>query len=104
MLRGFTDSTGVEWRVWEVLPSRVPKPSSVESLTRSSLKETPFANGWLCFESADSKRRLAPIPKGWDFATGETLEELCQRATAVPLRRQGRFAPSDTVAEAPGAA
>ena len=103
MLRGFTDSTGVEWRVWEVFPSRAPTSGSAEALSRSSLKETPFANGWLCFESANAKRRLAPIPPGWEFTTGRHLEELCQRATDVPLRRRGRFAQDNETAEAPRA-
>lgn len=35
--------------------------------TLSSLKETPFADGWLRFECGDQKRRLAPIPTGWEF-------------------------------------
>jgi hypothetical protein len=90
MLRGFTDATGVEWRVWEVFPSRAPKPSSAEALSRS-LKETPFANGWLCFESENAKRRLAPIPAGWEFATTKLLEELCEQASEAPLRRHGGF-------------
>jgi hypothetical protein len=110
MLRGFTDSTGVEWRVWEVFPSRVPKLGGGDTFSRSSLKETPFANGWLCFESTDAKRRLAPIPVGWEFASGRLLEEYCERATVVPLRRRGNFAVSaststtTTTAAAPGAA
>lgn len=91
MLRGFTDSTGVEWRVWEVFPSRASKPSSVDTLSRTSLKETPFANGWLCFESAESKRRLAPIPEGWEFLPARRLDQLCREATVVPLRRRGQF-------------
>jgi hypothetical protein len=100
MLRGFTDSTGVQWRVWEVFPTRSQTPTSVEALSRSSLKETPFANGWLCFESTEAKRRLAPIPPGWEFATETTLEQFCQQAGSVPVRKQGgRFG----VSEAPQA-
>jgi hypothetical protein len=105
MLRGFTDSTGVEWRVWEVFPTRAGVPNGAETLSRTSLKETAFANGWLCFESADAKRRLAPIPPGWEFVTGDVLAELCLQATVVPLRRRYRIEadlPAQT--EAPGAA
>ena len=58
MLRGFTDSTGVEWKVCAVLPNKSSDPSDGE-LSRSSLKDTAFANGWLCFESSLEKRRLA---------------------------------------------
>ncbi len=93
MLRGFTDSTGVEWRVWEVFPNRVSDKSSAE-LTRSSLKDTAFVNGWLCFESSEEKRRLAPIPSGWEFRDASTLEELRDRAVPVtPLRRAARWIP-----------
>jgi hypothetical protein len=106
MLRGFTDSTGVEWRVWEVFPTRAGVPSGAEALSRTSLKETPFANGWLCFESTDAKRRLAPIPRGWEFATGEILAEFCRQAAVVPVRRRhvivADLPPAQT--EAPGAA
>jgi hypothetical protein len=94
MLRGFTDSAGVEWRVWEVFPSRAALPSTTESFSHSSLKETPFANGWLCFECGEAKRRLAPIPEGWEFGNGRFLEDLCKRATPVPLRRRGGFVPA----------
>jgi len=89
-----------------VFPGRGPTAGGAEALSRSSLKETPFANGWLCFESDGAKRRLAPIPPGWEFATGKVMEELWQQATAVPARRQGRFAAGieRAEAEAPGAA
>ena len=88
MLRGFTDSTGVEWRVWEVLPApTADTQTSAETFSLSSLKETPFANGWLCFESPEEKRRLAPIPVDWQFNDSGFLEQLCQNAAIVPARK-----------------
>jgi hypothetical protein len=100
MLRGFTDSDGVDWRVWEVFPSRTPATTSAEALSRSSLKETPYANGWLCFESTVAKRRLAPIPRGWEFATATLLQQYCDQAAVVPARREGRFATGPASAQA----
>jgi hypothetical protein len=44
-----------------------------------------FAGGWLTFESPDERRRLAPIPADWEFATREQMTEWCARAT--PIRR-----------------
>jgi hypothetical protein len=85
MLRGFTDSTGVEWRVWEVLPT-AGGPSAVQAFGKS-LKETPFANGWLCFESSLEKRRLAPVPSGWEGHDPSVLQQLCQQALPVAVRR-----------------
>lgn len=86
MLRGFIDSTGVEWRVWEVLPSKTE--NGVHAFSISSLATTAFADGWLCFESHEEKRRLAPIPAGWESRDPRLLEELCAEATVVPLRRR----------------
>jgi hypothetical protein len=97
MLRGFTDSTGVEWRVWEVFPTDGGL-SSADAMTRSRLQETPFANGWLCFECPNEKRRLAPIPPGWEFRDFATLEQLCREAVPVSSRRPR------PVASAPAAA
>ena len=87
MLRGFTDSTGVEWRVWEVFPEVAGKPTGSETSTRTSLKNTAFANGWLCFESCTEKRRLAPIPTGWEFHDESLLEKMRDEAKLVPLRK-----------------
>jgi hypothetical protein len=41
----------------------------------------------LCFEAGDQKRRLAPIPSGWQFRDKSVLEQLCAEATPVPARR-----------------
>ena len=94
MLRGFTDSTGVEWRVWEVFPNKGSDRANADALSRSSLKDTAFANGWLCFESAEEKRRLAPIPTGWEFRDTTVLEQLRDKATLVsPMRHATRRTP-----------
>ena len=45
-----------------------------------------FTYGWLCFECADEKRRLAPVPEGWDRADDETIEQWC--CTAKPVVRR----------------
>jgi len=94
MLRGFTDSTGVEWRVWEVFPNKASDKGDADALSRSSLKDTAFANGWLCFESADEKRRLAPIPTGWESRDTTFLDQLRDKATLVsPTRRSAGRTP-----------
>ena len=88
MLRGFTDAGGTEWRVWQVLPSPLDnQQDTADTLTRMSLNGTPFANGWLCFESTAEKRRLAPIPEGWEFLEPQVLEVLCGNAVHGPARR-----------------
>ena len=70
--RNFVDTRGVEWRVWNTVPS----PRTVLG--------ADFAGGWLTFESAVSLRRLAPIPKGWESANEAKLELMCRAAAEVP--------------------
>ncbi len=52
--------------------------------------EAALAAGWLCFESSAGKRRLAPIPSGWESMPPDSLSTLCERATPVtPRQRRG---------------
>ena len=96
MLRGFTDAGGTEWRVWEVLPHVLNgQPDASDTLTRMSLNGTPFANGWLCFESPSEKRRLAPIPTGWEGLDPPLLEQLLADAAQVPVRRRAATTAAD---------
>jgi hypothetical protein len=43
-------------------------------------------DGWLVFESAGEKRRLHPIPPGWDAESDEQLWRHC--LLAQPVRRR----------------
>ena len=43
-------------------------------------------SGWLCFERGDEKRRLTPIPRGWDEVPETELEALFERARPVTRR------------------
>jgi len=42
-----------------------------------------YSNGWLCFEGEGEKRRLAPVPDGWEQAGPATLAGWLQRAKRV---------------------
>ena len=43
-----------------------------------------FENGWLCFESeSGEKRRLVPVPDGWESASVEQLENWCDHGKKV---------------------
>jgi hypothetical protein len=48
-----------------------------------------FAYGWLCFETVGEKRRLAPVPEGWDRADDETIEQWCCLAKPAVRRKTG---------------
>ena len=87
MLRGLRDSAGVEWRVWEVYPSKTSPLSGADEMGRRSLMGSAFADGWLCFESDSEKRRLAPIPEGWEHRNQLQMEALLQQASIVAPRR-----------------
>jgi hypothetical protein len=43
--------------------------------------------GWLCFESAQAKRRLAPVPERWEAFSDDQLRAL--HAQAAPVLRAG---------------
>jgi hypothetical protein len=77
-VREFTDSTGMEWRVWDVTPQHMHPTTRAEDFMGN------LRDGWLVFESASDKRRLEPpYPADWTSLSLTALEELCGRATPV---------------------
>ena len=68
----FTDTAGVSWRAWDTRP-------------RSDASVRPhYARGWLSFESDTSgRKRLAPIPHGWEEATVDELCEFLEQAQPI---------------------
>lgn len=88
------DPSGQSWDVWQVEPlvwnditreveGGVARADAHE-LALPSLIDPALANGWLCFESRGERRRLAPIPLGWERMTDSELEALCAWAAVVP--------------------
>ncbi len=45
-----------------------------------------LGSGWLCFERGEEKRRLSPIPRGWEAVSEAELEELFEQARPVTRR------------------
>ena len=80
--RAYTDSSGVEWLVWEVTPGQHTRPS------RQGMSALPeeLADGWLCFESGVGKRRFYPVPPEWETLADDKLEILCRAAVPVGAR------------------
>ena len=70
--REYTDSTGTPWKVWNT----APVPGAVFS--------TVMRDGWLTFECEGERRRLAPIPPGWERLSVRELERLCKEASNAP--------------------
>ena len=46
----------------------------------------PFRNGWLSFTAGEERRRLSPVPDGWENLSDNALCDLCARADVVPRR------------------
>ena len=103
-LRIFRSSAGVEWRVWNVIPGHIgeaerrrgydrrsPDPvllyrgadRRVSTDRRNQPSKPELSEGWLVFEGGGERRRLAPIPPGWEVRSDADLERLCGRAQPV---------------------
>ena len=74
-MRAITDAAGTQWTVFEV-----KKQGAGE---RWSYLPAEFGQGWLCFESTVSKRRLTPIPANWREASDDDLVRLLGQAQTV---------------------
>jgi hypothetical protein len=77
-LRTFKSGDGTTWNVWNVVPT----------LARDDRKlflGMDMTEGWLCFESSSSgsKRRIVPVPEGWEAWSEHDLESALGRAAEV---------------------
>ncbi|MGH7603673.1 MAG: hypothetical protein ACRENK_06700 [Gemmatimonadaceae bacterium] len=108
--RQFKDQQGRLWDVWQVHPAAAERRYSqrrvrdehlsdaaerrsgldrrLENISRNPVAPE-FTYGWLCFETQGEKRRLAPVPEGWDRADDETIEQWCCVAKPVVRRPSG---------------
>lgn len=104
-LRSFTGAGGTEWHVWSVIPGRREEerrrgydrrsPDPVILYKGAERRSTPDRRkrpvpvspehecGWLVFEGGGERRRLAPIPPGWEERKDSDLARLCERAQPV---------------------
>ena len=58
---------------------------------RAPLLPREMAGGWLCFDSPVEKRRLFPIPEGWDRFADDELLRMCRSARPAPPDRTPTF-------------
>lgn len=74
-MRSIVDAAGTHWTVFEVRKAG-------KAGDRWTYLPVEFGQGWLCFESSVSKRRLTPIPTDWrDASDGDLLRMLGQAQT-----------------------
>lgn len=83
-VRDFRDSSGRRWRAWDVAPDELNARTRDEDFLAQL-----YYTGWIVFETetGDSKRRLYPIPKGWEELPDPELEVLLAKAEIVPPRK-----------------
>ena len=106
--RTFLDQQGKRWEVWLVTPAAAerrradrrasqvavePHPEFADrrraperrksTFRRTITVASEYSDGWLCFEGEDEKRRLAPVPDGWEEAGPDRLSTWLQAAKRV---------------------
>lgn len=76
-MKTFRDSAGTDWTVFEVR-------RNVEAKSDWSYLPNGYSDGWLCFESATSKKRLLKYTERWRELSDAELEALLQQAQQAP--------------------
>ena len=111
----FCDDDGVWWEAWDVWPTSVERRererrarAGLETFRqlplgsaerrrgserrRRSLPRAPvssaFSAGWVVFQSPSERRRLAPVPAGWEQVDERELRSLCRQANATGKPRR----------------
>jgi hypothetical protein len=74
----------VLWEAWDVYPGQ----HWTEEHDASRHLPSGMADGWLCFQSGSEKRRLMPVPEGWDGVADDQLWVYCRAAQAVRQRKR----------------
>ena len=108
--RTFLDDDARLWNAWDVIPAWGERRTAerrerrdaagsrlVERRTRERRRyrglrialPPRLAHGWVAFEHADERRRVAPIPDGWDQLPEGALRDLWRQAEHLPPRRKG---------------
>jgi hypothetical protein len=82
--RHFADAHGLNWDVWDVHPHDVPERHSAESrLIDGAPLARNLADGWLCFQAGNDRRRFAPIPRNWRELPETVLRVMLDVSDAV---------------------
>lgn len=96
--RKITDQHECTWDVWEVIPAsvarRVTDERAAEPAGRAPRREMQIVvaddlrEGWLAFQCEKERRRITPVPLGWEKMTDDELIGLLGRATPVAHARR----------------
>lgn len=94
-MRQFRDQTGVDWKV-----SLTPRGS--DAVSREHYLPEAYRDGWLLFESAQEKRRFAPVPAEWESLSSDELAGLCAKASIQSSRQRASEAKAERSTAAGG--
>jgi hypothetical protein len=88
-VRAVRDGSDVEWQVWEVRPSWAGRRTPAEGMPPLGAPRPSLAphleGGWLAFQSPKGeRRRIVPIPAGWEALDDSGLRRLLERAEVQP--------------------
>jgi hypothetical protein len=92
-VRSVLDASGVEWQVWEVRPSWAGRRTPVEGMPSVDAARPSLAphleGGWLAFQApTGERRRVVPIPAGWEALDEAGLRRLLMRAEVQPVSKR----------------
>lgn len=90
--REVIDDAGTSWQVWDVIPGAADKRASADGPPPTATGERRKArsarvrvspakrDGWLAMKCDAERRRIAPIPEGWQSMTDDELLKLIDDA------------------------
>ena len=104
--RTFVDKDGSYWQAWDSQPTRTERrlrgsdrrnnkpfpwngierrvePDRRLTEQRRITLNSGYGAGWLTFESLGEKRRLIPVPPGWEDLSQSDLRALCGKALRI---------------------
>jgi hypothetical protein len=107
--RTFLDDIARLWNAWDVIPAwgerrteerrLQSEPAGTRVIDRRMRERRRLrglrialpprlAHGWIAFECGDERRRVAPIPAGWELLPEAGLRDLWRGAEQLPPRRK----------------
>jgi len=89
-VRDIVDEDGNSWKVWAVMSSAIHPKTAAEDFLGE------YSEGWLCFECANQRRRLARFPQDWDRMPDKDLLRLLKNAEVVQPRKHTPPKPGDS--------
>jgi hypothetical protein len=79
--RQFKDAKGTIWRVYLMMTA--PKVAPMQPAVSTQFRPVKAS---LAFDSEHERRRLAPVPRGWEDAPASELQRLLDAAITVTIR------------------